>query len=199
MPNTRHPGFYPAQTNIGGGCISYVRRRTISNNTNAIACQDCVTADANGDILGTATSSTLATAVDTVAMGVSYVNADSVRVGAKSLPASTTFTGTTFFPVNAPWVSCVAGVDNVLFRCSISAAQALTNLRNNYDINLRASVNGYSQQDLRGASAATTATLPWRMIEALDTGESDPDITDYHVLAMINAGFTEPALTTTGT
>jgi len=199
MANVRHPGFYPAQVAVGGGSVTYVRRRPISNNTNAINCQDVVTADSSGDILGQATSGQLATKIDSVAMGVSYVDANGNRIGAKSLPASTTFAGTTFFPVNAPWVNCVENVVNVKFRCSLDAAAALTNLRNNFDINLRAGVNGYSQQDLRFASANTTATLPFRVVEMIEAGDSDPDAADAHCFALANSGFTEPALNNTGT
>jgi hypothetical protein len=195
--NAQFPGFLP--TGYGtGGSISYVRRRVLTNNTTAIGLQDLVTADTNGDILGVPVGA-LATAVDTCMMGVSYVDANSQRIGAKNLPAATTYTSSGVNPANATFVSCVENAPLVKFRASIDAATVLADLRANYSILGAAPVNGVSRQEISGSSKNNTATLPVRLLEILDIpGESDPDTADCHVLCTINAGFTEPALTTTG-
>lgn len=195
--NVQLPGFYPSESNIGGGSIQYVRRRALTNGTNPIACQDAVKADGSADLLGLGVSSTFATAVDGVAMGCSYIDANGARVSRPNLPGSTAYTSTGVDPVNATYVFVVEGNDNVKYLCSIDTAMALTNLRNNFDINLAAGVNGYSQQELRAASASgSTATTPFRLVEFVFAGDNIIDSGSHvHVKAMINIGQSEPDLT----
>jgi hypothetical protein len=197
MPNVQHPGFYPTR-NLGGGTVTYRRARVLSNNTNAIALQDAVTVDTNGNVLGQAQTGTLSTAVHAVAMGTFYVNADGVRTGAKQLPAATTYTGSTVDPENASYVFLTEGAHNVVFRCSVDAAITIADLGTNMGIALAPPVNGISSQELVGSTKATTATLPMRVTDFCFTAGVDPDAADARVFAMINAGVIEPALTTTG-
>lgn len=195
--NVALPGFYPSESNLGGGSISYVRRRALTNGSNPIACQDAVKADSNADILGLGTSSTFATAVDGVAMGVSYIAADGTRVARANLPGSTAYTSTGVDPINATYVFVTEAADNIKYLCSVDTAMALTNIRNNFDINLAAGVNGYSQQELRAASASgATTTTPFRLVDFVFAGDNIIDSgTHVHVKAMINIGQTEPDMT----
>jgi len=197
MANVQHPGFLPCAYGTGG-TVSYVRRRVLSNNTNPIGLQDAVKGDANGNVLGLGTSSTQSTAIDTVAMGVSYVNSSSERIGAKNLPASTTYTGSTVDPVNATYAFVVENAPLAKFRASADGAIAITDLRLNMEIILGTPVNGLSVQELDASTAATTATLPVRVLEFIFAADNDVDSADAHVYCTVNAGQTEPALTTTG-
>lgn len=197
MANAAFPGFYPARPAVAGGSISYVRRRAISGNSVAIGTQDAVKADSNGDILSLGASSTHATAVDSVAMGASYVDSTGARITRPSLAASTTYSGSTVDPTNASYVFCTQGADAIEFRCSVSASGgiALTNLRNNYDINLAGLTNGISGQELRGASAATTSTLPFRLTDFVFASDNNLDASNHtHIFAMINRGQLDPSL-----
>lgn len=196
MANMQHPGFLPMKYGDGGS-ITYVRRRVLSNPSTAIATQDAVVADTNGNILGISAGAH-ATAIDTVAMGASYVNSNSERVGAKSLPASTTYSGSTVDPINASYVFCVENVVNAKFRASVDEAIALADLRANYAIVAAAAVNGISQHEIDASTKNSTATLGIRVIDFIHSPDNDVDSADAHVQCVINAGFTEPALTTTG-
>lgn len=194
--NVQLPGFYPSESNLGGGSVQYVRRRALTNGTQPIACQDAVKADSSADLLGLGTTSTFATAVDGVSMGASYIDAGGARISRPNLPGSTAYTSTGVDPVNATYLFVTEGNDNIKYICSIDTAMALTNLRNNFDINLAPGVNGYSQQELRAASAATTSTLPFRLVEFVFAGDNIIDSGAHvHVKAMINIGQSEPDMT----
>lgn len=196
MANKQHPGFFPMQYGHGG-TIEYIRRRVLTNPSNPIGLQDLVNADTNGNILGIAAGAQ-ATAVDTCAMGVSYQDATGARIGAKNLPASTTYTGTGIFPDDAIYVMCVANAPLVKFRASVDDAIVLADLRANCSIIGATPVNGVSAQEIDSSTKNNTATLPVRIIDFIDSPENDPAAADAHVVCTINAGFTEPALTTTG-
>lgn len=197
MANIQHPGFYPARVYGGNGTITYARRRTLSNNTNAISLQDAVIRDSSGDTIRAATANV---AVDSVAMGVSYVTSANGRQGAKALPAATTYSGSIVDPVDASYVFVVENPVNVLFRCSVDEAIAMTDLGINYAMVLGSAVNGISGHELDATGRDTTNTLPWRVTGFVFTPDNDVDSADAHVLALVNAGMTEPALSaSTGT
>lgn len=198
MANVQHPGFLPARRYGSAGAITYARRRNLSNNTNAISMRDAVIIDGNGDTLRAATGTI---AIDTIAMGVSYVNANSERVGAKALPASTTYSGSTVDPLNASYVFVVEDPSTTLFRCSVDEAIAMTDLNLNYAIVLgNTAVNGMSMQELDATGRATTNTIPMRVLEFIFSGDNDVDAADAHVLATVNIGMSTPALSAnTGT
>jgi hypothetical protein len=198
MANVQHPGFFPARRYGGAGTITYARRRTLTNNTNAINLQDAVIIDANGDTIRAATGTI---AVDSIAMGVSYLDANSQRVGAKNLPATTLYTSTGVDPANASYTFVVENPANVVLRCSVDEAIAMTDLNLNYAIVLsNTAVNGISQQELDATGRATTNTLPIRVLEFVFAGDNDVDAADAHVYATINAGMSTPSLSaSTGT
>jgi len=197
MANVQHPGFLPCGYGTGG-TVTYVRRRALTNNTDPIGLQDAVIAVNDGNITSPGVSSTRATLVDSVAMGVSYVNANGERIGAKNLPAATLYTSSGVNPDNATYVTCVENAVLAKFRASVDAAVTLTNLRNNCEIILGTPVNGLSVQELKGSTLATTATLPIRMIEFIFAADNDVDAADAHVYCAINQGQSEPALTVDG-
>lgn len=196
MANTQHPGFFPMAFGTGGQ-VSYVRRRVLSNPSNPIGLQDLVNADTNGNILGIAAGAQ-ATAVDTCAMGVSYQDSSGHRIGAKNLPASTTYTGTGIFPDDGIYLMCVENAPLVKFRASVDDAITIADLRANCSIIGATPVNGLSAQEIDSSTKNSTATLPIRIIDFVDTPDSDPTLADAHVICTINAGVSEPALTTTG-
>lgn len=198
MANRKFGGFLPHRYG-SGGTLSYERRQVTSNNSNAIYLQDAVDFDTNGNVLGLATSSTRATSVFSVAMGVSYQDANGVRQGAKSLPASTTYSGTGLFPDDAIYCTVVENIVNVKFRTSIDTVLTRAALDGNFSINLAAGVNGYSQQDVNAASVNNTATLPIRLYQFVQAGDVDvASATNQHAIVTINVGIIEPAITTTG-
>lgn len=196
MANTQHPGFFPMAYGTGGQ-VSYVRRRVLTNNSNPIGLQDLVNADTNGNILGISAGAQ-ATAVDTCAMGVSYVDTTGARIGSKNLPAATLYTSSGVMPENATYLMCVENAPLVKFRASVDDAIVLADLRANCSIIGATPVNGISAQEIDSSTKNSTATLPVRLLEFVDSPDSDPDAADAHVICTINAGFTEPALTTTG-
>ena len=200
MPtNKKFGGFQPQTYGGPGGTVTYVRRQVTSNNALAINNRDVVDFDTNGNVLGFATSGTRTTAVASVAMGFSYVDANGVRVGSKNLPAATTYSGSGIFPDDAIYASVVENVAGVKFRCSIDTVLTRAALGANVSINLAAGVNGYSQQDVNAASVATTATLPLRLNDFVVAGDVDiASATHQHAIVVINAAVLEPALTTTG-
>jgi|GEM_PF-6564743 len=190
MPNVMHPGFAPVRVK-GGGTVTYARKRVLSNNSTAIALNDCCAIAAGGDLV---VSSSATAAVATVSGGASYVNSNSERVGAKNLPASTTYSGTTVDPVNASYIFAVDNFDQTYHRASIDEAVALTDLNLNYKIVLGTAVNGISQHELDATSRATTNTgLPWRVTEFVFSPDNDVDAADAHVFCLINLGMIEPA------
>src|SRR5688572_18516718 len=191
MANTQVPGFIPARQ-TGGGNISYVRRQAASNNTAQIATNDAVKTDNAGAILGLGTSSTHNAAIDGVCGGVSYIDTNGTRIGAKLLPASTTYTGTAFMAENAIYVFVTENSLNVQFIASADEALTATNLRNNFEIILGSAVNGYSVQEVDASTTATTATFPVRFIEPVIAGDNDLTLADARHYFMINDGQTEP-------
>lgn len=196
MANTKHPGFLPLGPLNGGGTVNHQRKRIISNGS-AMYKGDAVVFDSSGNVL-TATVTT--TAVASVLMGVSYVNASNERVERHHIPASITYVGSTVDPLNSSYAYVVEDGEGTAFIGSISSAQALTNLENNYAMILTTgdTVTGYSKHELDGTTANTTNTLPWRLNEFIFKPGNDVDAADVHVKLRINAGF-EPATNTTGT
>lgn len=193
MANTARRGFFPARVHGGGG-VTLQRRRVVSGNSAAIFTGDAVVTDSASDIL-VATSTT--TAIASVARGFSYVDSSLGRVTRHYLPASTTYSGSTVDPVNASYAFIVDDALNVDFECSGTTAITLTNLNNNTAMVLTAgsTTTGYSAHTLDTASPATTATLPWRIKNFLFDGVNDPDAATAALIATINAGMLEPALT----
>jgi len=196
MANAQHPGFLPMSFGTGG-TVSYVRRRVLTNNTTEIALQDAVNADTNGNILGISAGAQ-ATAVDSVAMGASYVNTSGERVGAKSLPAATLYTSSGIAPENASYVFCVENAPLVKYRASVDDAIVLADLRANCSVMAAAAVSGISRHEIDSSTKNNTATLPIRLLDFVYGPENDVDAADAHVICTINVGVTEPALTTTG-
>lgn len=191
MANLALAGFQPARRS-GGGTISYRRARVLTNNTLAINLFDAVVIDSNGDTLQ---ASTTTTAVSSVSNGASYIDANSIRVGAKGLPAATLYTSTGNTPDNASYVFVVDNSLEVDYVCSVAAlAIAMTDMNLNYAFVAGTGTNGISAQTLTATGRATTATLPFRVQDFVYAGDNDPDVIDCHVFAKINAGMWEPAL-----
>ena len=197
MANTQHPGFYPSRA-TNGGAITYTRKRVITNNSAPIGLQDAVKIDTNGNVLGLGTSSTQSAAIQSVAMGVSYVDSTLGRISAKNLPASTLYTSSGIDPDNATYVFLVENPVNVIFRASVDEAIVLADLYSNMEIVLGTPSNGQSIQELDASTKANTATLPIRVVDFVFQSDNDVDSADAHVFCMVNAGQIEPALTTTG-
>lgn len=194
MANRKHPGFYPMQWGDGGQVV-YRRRQVTSNNSNAINLWDAVDQDTNGNILGFATSGQRTTSISSVMTGASFQDANGVRNGAKSLPASTTYSGTGIWPPDAIFVTVVDNVTNVALRCSLDTLLTRAALDANFAINLAAGASGFSQQDVQASSANNTATLPLRLVDFVNSAENDlTSATNQWVICAVNAGVQEPAL-----
>ena len=194
MANVQHPGFAPLK-HVSGGNITYRRKRVLSSNTNAISLHDAVVTDSAGDCI---LATTATSAIASVACGVSYVSSGS-RIGAKSLPATTTYSGTTNDPLNASYVFIMEDAVSVLLRGSIDEAIVQTGLGINYKMVLGSATNGISGHELDATTPADTATFPFRVNDFIFEPGNDVDAADAHVECQINAGFIQPALTTTGT
>lgn len=193
MANTQRPGFIPAQTT---GTDYVTRRWPVASSASRIRKGDAL-------VWGTASmalSASAATAVAGAATGVSYTNTDGDRVDAPNLPGSLTYSGTTVFPEDGFFVDVPDDV-NTIYVASCDDAIANTDLNINYQMVLGSTTTRYSDHELDATSRGTTATLPWRVIGFVEgpTALSDPDIADAAVYCQVNAGFTAPALTVTGT
>jgi hypothetical protein len=192
MANTQRTGFFPARR-IGGGAISYARKRVLTNNTTAIFLYDALDATSSGDyVVASATDD----AVGGVSGGVSYVNTSGQRISAKYLPAATLYTSSGVDPDNASYVFSVEDHINVEFLATIDEAIALTGLNINYKMVLGtgSTVTGLSGHELDATTPATTATFPWRVTEFEINGASDPDAADASVFCRINVSLDTPAL-----
>lgn len=197
MANNQKGGFFPVGVR-GGGSVEHARKRVLTNNTNAIFKGDAVVpVNDGGWVVATATN----TAIGSVSMGCSYVDSTGVRVPRHYLPAATTYSGSTVDPEAASYLYVVADAVNVEFEASADEALTLTNLLNNFELVLTvgSTVTGYSKHEIDTSTAATTSTLPIRVTDFIFDGQNDVDSADVRVRCRINAGFVEPALTTTGT
>ncbi len=190
MANVAHPGFAPVKR-TDGSQVTYQRKRVLTNNTTQICLNDaCITTSA-GDVTVQATGTTF---TGGVSGGASYLDANSQRVMAKSLPAATLYTSTLVDPYNASYVFLTEGNEGNVFRASVDAAIGLTNLNINHAITLTAGTNGISGHELTASGAAVTATIPWRVTDFVMSADSDPDAAHAHVYCRINAGMIEPAI-----
>jgi hypothetical protein len=190
MANTTYPGFQPYRRS-GGLRIGYRRARVLTNNTLAIGLNDAVIIDTNGDTLR---ASTVTTAVSSVSGGASFVDANNVRVGAKSLPAATLYTSTGNTPDNASFVFVVDNSVEVDYVATIIGTLVRSDLNNNAKFIAGAPSNGLSTQTLDGSGLATTATFPFRVQDFYEAADNDQDGANPRVLCKINAGLWEPAL-----
>lgn len=190
MANVAHPGLGPLRR-ISGGYVTYRRERVLTNNTTTILLNDAVIQAATGDVVVCATGTTL---ISSVSGGVSYIDANATRVGAKNLPAATLYTSSGVDPYNASYVMVVDDCTDVVFRASVDTAIALTDLNLNYAITLTAGTNGLSGHELTASGRAVTATIPVRVQGFVFSGDVDPDAAHAHVYCQVNAGQKEPAL-----
>jgi hypothetical protein len=195
MANVRKLGIRPTRVS-GGGTITYRRTRVLTNNTLAIALNDCVKFAATGDIVACASGTDENILMASVSGGVSFVNTSSIRVEAKALPAATLYTSSGVNPDNASYCYIVDNAIMVEFEANVAnVAIALTDLNLNYPTVLTASstVTGLSNHEINATGRAqATATLPWRVREFIFRADNDVDLIDVKVLAMINAGQGEP-------
>ena len=192
MANTQITGFIPSRV-IGGGTVTYMRKRVLTNNTTAIFQYDALAAAATGDYL---VASAANTAVASVSMGASYVNTSGARVESKYLPAATLYTSSGVNPDNASYVYAVEDMLNTEFKASVDEAIALTDLNINYQMVLGtgSTVTGLSGHELDATSRNTTSTLPWRVTAFAFGTDSDPDTADAHVYCQANRSLVTPAL-----
>src|SRR5688572_23130264 len=128
MANLQVTGFIPARV-IGGGTITYTRKRVLTNNTTAIFKYDAVKTVATGDVL---VASATNTAVASVAVGAVYTDAVGVRREAEYLPAATLYTSSGNAPENASYSIIVDNPVGVEFRASIDEAIVTAGLGVNY-------------------------------------------------------------------
>lgn len=190
MANITYPGFQPYRRS-GGLRIGYRRARVLTNNTLAIGLNDAVIIDTNGDTLR---ASTVTTAVSSVSGGASFVDANSVRVGAKSLPAATLYTSTGNTPDNMSFVFVVDNSVEVDYAATAIGTLVRSDLNNNAKFIAGAPSNGLSTHTLDGSGLATTATFPFRIQDFYEAADNDVDAANPRVLCKINAGLWEPAL-----
>lgn len=190
MANITYPGFIPYRK-AGGSRIGYRRARVLTNNTNAIGLYDAVVIDTNGDTLH---ASTTTTAVSSIACGASFVDANGVRVGAKSLPAATLYTSTGNTPDNMSFVTVVDNSLEVDYVATIIGTVVRADLNNNVPFVDGAPSNGLSTQTLNLTGKNTTNTLPFRIQDFYEAADNDQDAANPRVLCKINAGMWEPAL-----
>lgn len=190
MANVAHPGFAPMKK--GGATVALVRKLVLSNNTTLIAKGDALDAGTGGDVFVTATNNA---AFYSVQWGGASFVLNSERVERISLPAATTYTGTAVNNTLASFVYCVEDMQATRFRASVDLAILLTDLNNNYNMNLNATTSSYSQHELASASHGTTATLPWRVLDFIvGDPKVDPTAAHAHVVCAQNAGRREPAI-----
>lgn len=193
MANIQVTGFIPYRR-VGGGTISYKRKRVLTNNTTAIFKYDAVKDNGGGDYL---VASATNTSASSVAVGAIYTDSRGVRIEDEYLPAATLYTSSGVNPPNASFIYVVDNLTEVEFKASIDEAIALTGLGLNYVMVLGtgSTTTKLSGHELDATGAATTATFPWRVTDfILGHPDSDPDLADAHVIARMNLSFAEPAL-----
>jgi hypothetical protein len=178
-----------------GGTISFRKMRVLTNNTVAINFGDGVKAQAGGDYTACAAGTDESILLSSVAQGVVYTQSNGTRIEAKGLPAASLYTSTAVWPDNGSYVYVVDSAINCEFEANVTtAAIALTDLNLNYAMILTASTTLFSKHELTTAARAVTATIPWRVREFVQRADNDLSLVDVKVLAMINAGQTEPAV-----
>lgn len=194
MANVRRLGIRPVRVS-GGGTLTYRRCRVLTNNTLAIALNDCVKFAATGDIVACAAGADEQILLASVSAGASYVNTSSQRIEAKALPAATLYTSTGVAPDNASYVAIVDNATMVEFEANVAnSAIALTDLNLNYPVVLTVSntTTLLSKHELNATGRAVTSTFPFRVREFVFRADNDVDLVDTKVLCMINAGQGEP-------
>lgn len=190
MANITYPGFQPYRKSSGGR-IGYRRARVLTNNTNAIGLNDAVVIDTNGNTLH---ATSVNTAVSSVAAGASFIDANGVRTGGKSLPAATLYTSTGNTPDNMSFVFVVDNSLEVDYVATIIGTLVRADLNNNVPFIDGTPSNGISTQTLNLTGEATTNTLPFRIQDFYEAADNDVDGANPRVLCKINAGMWEPAL-----
>lgn len=194
MANVRRLGFIPTRV-AHGGTITHRKMRVLSNNTDGIFFGDCVKMTAAGDTLACHAGTDEQLLLSSVAQGVTFVNASNARVEAKFLPASTTYSGSSFEPELASYVYVVDNATMVEFEANVAnSAIALTDLNINYPVVLTAgsTTTGLSKHELNATGRATTSTFPFRVREPVRRADNDLSLVDCKVICMINAGQAEP-------
>lgn len=192
MANVALAGFHPVSKS--GLTTAMIRKRVLTNNTTAIFKGDALDATSSGDVIVTATANAAIYSVQWG--GASYISGG-YRLERPYLPATTTYTSTGVDPANASYVHCVRDMHTTYFHGSAGTAVTLTHLGNNTAMTLGtgSTSSGLSGHKLDTAAPATTATLPWRLVNfVLGDPTSDPDSADCKMLILANAGRQEPAL-----
>lgn len=192
MANVAMAGFQPESR--GGMTPEMVRKRVLTNNTTAIFKGDALDATTAGDVIVTASATAAVYSVQWG--GASYISGGD-RLERRHLPAATLYTSTGVDPSNASYVYAVANMQSQVFTATVDAAIALTDLNLNYNMTLGtgSTTSGLSAHVLTATSRATTATIPWRVVDfVLGDPKSDPDAANCKVRCMANAGRREPAL-----
>jgi hypothetical protein len=194
MANVRRLGFLPTRQS-GGATVTLRKARVLTNNTLAINFGDGVKFAGTGDVVACAAGTDEAILLSSVAQGAVYTPAVGPRVEARYLPPATTYTSSVAWPENGSYVYIVDNAVMVEFEANVTtAAVALTGLNLNYAMVLTTSTTGFSNHELTTTGAAITATIPWRVREYVQRADNDITLVDCKVLAMINAGQTEPAV-----
>ncbi len=194
MANARTLGFLPTRM-TSGGTITFRKVRVLTNNTVAINFNDSVKAAATGDYVACTAGADESILLSSVAQGAIYTRADGTRIEAKALPAATTYTSTGVWPANGSYIYIVDQATLCEFEANVAGtALALTGLNLNYPAVLTASTTGFSKHEINFTTGVVTATVPWRVREFVQRADNDVDAVNVKVLAMINAGQTEPAV-----
>jgi len=192
MANVALAGFQPYTKEAL--TVALERKRVLTNNTTAIFKGDAVDAVNDGGVIVTASATTDLYSVQWG--GASYVSGGS-RLERNYLPAATLYTSTGVDPFNASFIYCVQNMVSQMFVASAGTAVTMTNLGNNTAMTLGtgSTTTGLSGHKLDTAAPATTATLPWRLIDFMrGDPTNDPDAADAKMVILVNAGDREPAL-----
>lgn len=192
MANVALAGFQPLSKD--SQTTELVRLRVLTNNTTAIFKGDALDGTSSGDYIVTATANAAIASVQWG--GASYVSSGT-RLERNYLPAATLYTSTGVDPFNASYVYGVANMPSQKFVGSAGTAVTLTNLMNNTAMTLGAgsTTTGLSGHLLDTAAPATTATLPWRLIDFVKGDPTnDPDAANCKMVILANAARREPSL-----
>lgn len=194
MANLSMTGFRP-YLNVGGETTQIMRRRIASNNGTAIFLGDCMKQTAAG-VWGLATAGAGLSGVST---GASYFDATiNGRREAPYLPASTTYTATTFDDygnTDQSFVYITSDPVSTRFIGQYSASTpATSDLTKNANIVASAgsTVTGNSGHAIDQTSINTTLTLDLHIVDILHNVSNDPTATSAKAIVQINNGLVPP-------
>lgn len=200
MANQSQTGFRPYGNN-GSTSTQCKRVRIASNNATAIFKGDCMKITAAG-VWGLATAGA---GVSTVAQGAEYF--DSTINGRRAnpyLPATTTYTGTTFDDhgeTDESFVLVIADPVGTRFQAQYSGGTpALADITKNANFVASAgsTVNGLSGHTINQATLAANAALDFFLMDWKHSVDNDMTTTNAKVIVQINVGLVPPFTGTSG-